>query len=86
MSQTIRKTLQLSDLLAAFGVKHTVEMEKVATELFSFLVYLKPGEVFQLSQVKFSKLSSDVLHLEVNDDLEMLADSLEKRKIIRLAT
>ena len=58
-------------------------VEKVLETSYNFLAYIQPGSKIITSTAIYSKLSNDVVHISSRLKPQDIADSLEKKRIIK---
>jgi hypothetical protein len=87
MTKEVEETvLQPSDIFRMMKLRHDKNAEDVLDTALKLLVYLKPGDKLKSGGVVYSKLSADLVHIGVKVSPMEIADTLEKRRIIRVPT
>lgn len=81
---TSKKTIQPQHLCKLLGVKHVKEADRVLSLAYAFLAYMNPGDELITSDIKFTKISKDLIHVESDYDLTQVVDSLEKKRVLRI--
>lgn len=76
--------LQPSELFSMMKIEDYDEAEKILTIVLEFLVYMQAKDKLITSFATFEKLTSDLIHIEINVDKRNILDSLEKGRIIRI--
>ena len=66
------------------NIKNQVDAVKVLSSAFNILVYLRVGDAMETSALRFTKVADDLLQIESILELEMLVDTLQQRRIIKL--
>jgi hypothetical protein len=57
---------------------------KVIAATLRFLMYLRPGDSLECSDMKVTSLSEDLFHVDHKLDLTNVLDDLEARKVIKI--
>lgn len=78
------KTIQPQQLFDLLNVKNMEEATKVLATSLSLLAYMSPGDKLETSDMTFSKISADLIHVNCNMDFSQLVDSLHQSRILRL--
>lgn len=78
------KNFQLSDIFKALDIKNEEEAEKIFSNVFSLLAYLKLGDRITTSLMHIEKIDHNLLYLDLKYDSNILVDALGKRKVIKL--
>lgn len=90
------RTIQPHEIFKVFGYKEgqefgtpgkeetRVDPAKVLSWAFAFLLYMKPGDILETSAASFKKLGPDLIQIDSDINLEVIADNMEKRNIMRL--
>ena len=58
--------------------------DQILSNAFAFLVYMKEGDVFETSDVTFSKLSHDLIYMNAEIDSEIMTNELKNKRVIKL--
>lgn len=83
-SRPKERTIQPAHLCKLLGCKDHKEAEKVLSLAYAFLVYMSKGDVLKTSDIKITKLSQDLLHVESSFDLAQVVDGFEKNRILKI--
>lgn len=86
MSKNSDETLNPSFILSVLGVKDTSDTRMVLVAAFKFLLHMKPGELLKIENIKFRKVSNDIIVIENKIDCSDLIDTLEEKKVIRITS
>lgn len=78
------KTIQPQQLFDLLNVKNMEEAHKVLATSMSLLAYMSPGDKLETSDMTFSKISVDLIHVKCNMDFNQIVDSLHQSRILRL--
>jgi hypothetical protein len=81
-----KTTLQPSEIFRKLKIKHTDEAERLLDTILKLLVYMKPGDKLKTGGITYTKLDADTVHLGVRVSAEEIADTLERKKVIRIPT
>ena len=84
MEKIQTRVIQPHDLFEMHNIKNQVDAEKVLSSAFNILVYLRVGDAMETSALRFTKVADDLLQIESILELEMLVDTLQQRRIIKL--
>lgn len=76
--------LNVSDLLKSLKVKDIEDGKKIFDILVAFFSYMDVGDKISTSYINFTKIDSNLIHLDVAINSDEIVNSLEKSKIIKL--
>jgi hypothetical protein len=79
---TNTKIIQPAHLCKLLGTKHIKEAERVLSLAYAFLVYMNPGDSLETSDIRLSKISKDLIHVDSDFDLSQVVDGLEKKRVL----
>lgn len=65
------------------NVKNFDEARRVMSHSLGLLAYLNPGDRLEITDIKFEKLSNDLIYIDSRLDLAQVVDSLEKKRILK---
>ncbi len=84
MRKSITKHLKPSDIFKVLNVKDKDEAERVFKFTLSFLSYLSNGDCMETPDATYTKMGTDMVHIESRIDLDDVIDTFDKRKIIKV--
>lgn len=84
-TEVVTKTITPSSIFKNMKLDslNFVEAEKVLSVALNTLIRLNVGDVLETSSGTFSKIASDLVHVDTDLNQSQIVDSLEKRKIIK---
>lgn len=77
-------TLQPDDIFRTIGIKNKPEYEHILSVSYRFLTYLEVGSSIKTSFAEFTKISEDLIQIDVNLNTKLTVDSLASGRIINL--
>lgn len=80
----MKKIVDFDDLMLLFNIPKSKEAEKIISNVLTFLNYLPVGVSLETSNLRFHKLSHDVMSIESDVKKEEIVDHLEGIKVIRI--
>ena len=78
------KIIQPHHLCNLLNVKNIEEAKRVLATGFSMLAYLSPGDSLETSDIKFQKISKDLIFVNTKTDLSAVVDSMDKARVLRI--
>lgn len=80
--------LQPQQIFSMFKIKvqSLEEAERILDVALKLLVYLNPGDKLKSGGITYTKISEDLVHVDVKVKAEEIGDLLERKKVIRVAT
>lgn len=79
----IEKVIRPKELFDMLQIKDVEEAERVFKYAFDFLSYMSVGDEIQTPNGKYVKLSDDLIHFQNDINKDDMANTLEKRRIIK---
>jgi len=78
------KIVQQEKIFRSLGIRDTKEAKNVLQVAFGFLLYLKDGEKLETANATFTKVTSDLVHISPNIDMQDVVTSLDRKNVIKL--
>lgn len=78
------KVIQANHLCDLLNVKNVDEAKKVLAAGMSMLAYLSPGDSLEAGDMKFQKISKDLIFINTKADLSSIVDSMDQARVLRI--
>jgi len=79
-----KTVLQPTEIFRMLKIRDTEEAGKILDTSLKLLLYLKPGDKIKVGGVTYTKLDGDTVHIDVKVSSEEIADTLDRKRIIRV--
>lgn len=73
------RIIQPNDLFKMLNLKNSEEAEYILTQVFNFLLYIRPGDVIETSNALFEKVSKDLIYTNAKVNSPAVLKSFEEK-------
>jgi hypothetical protein len=78
--------MQPSEIFRSLKIRNTDEAERILDVSLKLIAYMKPGDKIKVGGITYTKLDYDTVHVGVRVNAEEIADTLDRKKVIRIPT